>query len=667
MSVSMLGEAIVKYTANTSDLTNKVKSIKSEMSSVGEAAQKSGDGIFSSFKNAASGALSFGSQLGMTVFGIKNLAGAAVGLGEALLGPNASMEQTTVGFETLLGKGKKTQAFLKDLQNFAAATPFEFPELATDAEHMLAFGFSAKSVIPTLTNIGDAMGAMGKSNAEIDHMVEIFGQMHAAGKLNAGDMMQISSMGIPAWKMLADSMHQTIPEVQKLSSQGLIPADDAIKAVSEGMHKMFGGGMMAQSATFNGLLSTLKDNASAALRAFTGPLFDMAKSGLTKLGDLVSGPRFQEFATTMGKKVKDGVAQAGKVIQEVGGFLKSQLIPPIERLWQVIGPPILAFRDWADKVHLLQHVFEGLKTAFGGVVMLIGGSIGLFASILDFFMHVQGPGEAVRALLIGIGAAFALIKIGQFLLTVPALVGGFFAWAGAAASAAIATLAATWPILAIGAIIAVVVAGIILAIGHWGAISKWFGDVWKTVSTTVGGWFSWLGDKVHLFVTAWQIEFSYIGAQFSAFGTFIHNIISAVGKAFSGLGTLLHGIWDGIVGVVKGAINTIIGIINGFIGFIDSIQIHIPSIGVGPIHTPSFDWNGLGIPQIPYLASGGYIQSTGIAMVHAGETVVPATASASGGGTTIIFEVDSVEMSRLVNKGTDRLVRLKLGAGGRAA
>src|SRR5260221_10659364 len=140
MSVSMLGEAIVKYSANTSDLTNKVKQIKSDMSSVSEAAQKSGDGIFSSFKNAASGALSFGSQLGMTVFGIKNLAGAAVGLGEALLGPNASMEQTTVGFETLLGKGKKTQAFLKDLQNFAAATPFEFPELATDAEHMLAFG-----------------------------------------------------------------------------------------------------------------------------------------------------------------------------------------------------------------------------------------------------------------------------------------------------------------------------------------------------------------------------------------------------------------------------------------------------------------------------------------------------------------------------------------------
>src|SRR5260221_11022254 len=127
MSVSMLGEAIVKYSANTSDLTNKVKQIKSDMSSVSEAAQKSGDGIFSSFKNAASGALSFGSQLGMTVFGIKNLAGPATGLGGALIGPNAAMEQTTVGFETLLGKGKKIQAFLKAVQNFEASTPLQFP------------------------------------------------------------------------------------------------------------------------------------------------------------------------------------------------------------------------------------------------------------------------------------------------------------------------------------------------------------------------------------------------------------------------------------------------------------------------------------------------------------------------------------------------------------
>lgn len=53
-----------------------------------------------------------------------------------------------------------------------------------------------------------------------------------------------------------------------------------------------------------------------------------------------------------------------------------------------------------------------------------------------------------------------------------ALVGAFIAWASAAASAAVATLAATWPILAIGAAIAAVAAGAIYAYEHWG----WFRD-----------------------------------------------------------------------------------------------------------------------------------------------------------------------------------------------
>jgi tape measure domain-containing protein len=446
MSTQVLGEMLVRYTANISDLTAKVGQVRSELASAATAAQSSGSGMFSGFKQGINGALQFGAQIGQTVFGMQALAQGAISLGSALLEPNASMEQTTVGFETLMGKGQKTQAFLKDLQSFADATPFEFPQLSQDAEHMLAFGFAAKDIVPDLTDIGDAMGSMGKSNADIDALVTVFGQMKAAGKVNAQDMMQLTSQGIPAWKILAQAMHLSVSQVQDLSQKGLLPADQSIKMLLAGMEKMFGGGMAAQAQTFNGLLSTLQDKAGAAMRAFTGPLFDKAKQGLTQLGTIVSSKAFQDFATNVGEKLGTGLSTVANVI----------------------------------------------GTVSSGIGQFIG-----------WLKAGSAPAIAVGIALAMIAGALAAVQIGAFIAAIPALVAGFIAWGVAAWSAAIATIAATWPLLAIGAAVVLVVALIVLAVQHWGQITKWLGDVWKGFSTWFmglwNGMISWFKSVIDRF------------------------------------------------------------------------------------------------------------------------------------------------------------------------
>lgn len=357
-----------------------------ELASATKNASESSSGFGFSLGGMIGKVMDFGSKLGMTIFGIQSFIQTAEGIGQAFIGPNASMEQTTVAFETLLGKGKATQDFLKQLQQFAAATPFTFPELATDAQHMIAFGFASKDVIPYLTNIGDAMGSMGKSAADIDHIVEIFGQMHAAGKLNAGDMMQLADEGIPAWKMLADSMHMTVPEVQKLTSQGLIPADKAIKAVSDGMHNMFGGGMAAQANTFNGLLSTFQDNIGAAWRAFTGPLFDKAKIGLTDLGNLVSSPAFQSFAKTLGTDV-------GNALNSIGNTIGSIVTPALSTLGDWFGKAQKAWQDFSSHIDVkgIQKAFGDFSQSFQDNILKPLGSIGadLLKPIQDAFKNTD--------------------------------------------------------------------------------------------------------------------------------------------------------------------------------------------------------------------------------------------------------------------------------------
>lgn len=450
-------------------------------------------GFFSGIGSAIGGVVSFGAKLGQTAFGIQSLWQSFTGLTKALFSSNESMEQTQVAFTQLLGSSKAAGDYLKQLQAFAASTPFEFPELADDAQQMLAFGFSAQDVIPMLTDIGDAMGAMGKGKEQVAQIVTVFGQMHAAGKVNAQDMMQLTSTGVPAWRFLADAMGLSVAQVQKMTTDGLIPADKAISMIRAGMHDAFGGGMQAQSKTFAGILSTIQDNAMAGWRAFTGPLFEQAKVSLVTIGDLVSSKSFQDFATMMGEKV-------GGAIKSVAEFIKSTAIPAIQQfatffqnnfsgLIPVIEDIVrqvakLEFSQWKTELPIVKGILDALGSVLNSIVI---PAIQQFAMGIDKMMQwlnsASLPAQITRDLLLGIGVAIATIQIGAFVATIPALVVGFGAWAVSAGAAAVATIAATWPILAIGAAIALVVAGIVLAVQHWGDIMGWISG--KTEETRI--------------------------------------------------------------------------------------------------------------------------------------------------------------------------------------
>lgn len=562
IAIKALDQASATIRAISDALKNGMGDAAKQASHLASTSDSATSRVVSGLKDAAGGVLDFGAKLGQAVIGVQGLAQGAMGLASALLAPNASMEQTKIGFETLLGKGKATDDFLKDLSAFAASTPFEFPELATNAQHMLAFGFTANEVLPTLTDIGDAMSAMGKGSADIDRVVTVFGQMKAAGRANAGDMMQLTTMGIPAWKYLAEAMHLTIPEVQDLSSKGLIPAQTAIDALTKGMHGMFGGGMAAQATTFNGLMSTLQDNAGAAMRAFTGPLFVMAKDSLTQLGNLVSSPRFQQFATMLGEKV-------GGALQIVGQFIATTIVPAFQRFFEVVakvwpilhdeglGMLIASLQNLAGAVGeaivalsplgtLLGSVFtegnavaaaQGLVTAFYQLSPIIDGVASGIRSLTAFFQSNSIQAQIVKDLLIGVGVALAAIRIGLFLATLPALIAGFITWATTAGGAAVATFALFWPLLAIIAVIALVVAGVILLVTHWSQVASFLQGVWGAVSSWFMGMLSALGA---FFARVWQGIVSGLQAAWNA-------IVNAVRV---GVTTLLIIIFAPIIAIV---------------------------------------------------------------------------------------------------------------------
>jgi hypothetical protein len=62
------------------------------------------------------------------------------------------------------------------------------------------------------------------------------------------------------------------------------------------------------------------------------------------------------------------------------------------------------------------------------------------------------------------------------------------------------------------------------------------------------------------------------------------------------------------------------GIAKGWNDTVGSLSFNVPS------WVPFIGGKGFSMPQIPTFETGGYVPTTGLALLHAGETVIPANA-----------------------------------------
>lgn len=332
-----LSEAMEQDSAETSLFSRALDSVKGALGSLGEKfqlasneatefgekSQQSSGGLLSGFKNAAGGIVDFFGKAGLALNGAQMAWQTAIGVGKFLLGANADMEQVRVSFQAFIPDAKDLTATLADLKKFSAVTPFEAPEVNKAALALLNMKVQAKDLTSWIGNIGAAVSKVGGDGTALDEVTQIIQQMGVKGKVTTEEMLQLSERNIPAFQILADAMHVPVASLQDMISKGQL-GKDKIELLVQSMGKFGGDAMVQQGKTFNGLLSTLKDNAEQALASFTSPLFDAAKQGLTVLGNLVSSPAFQNFATGAGQAIANAFGSIGgavsRVIDGVKGF-----------------------------------------------------------------------------------------------------------------------------------------------------------------------------------------------------------------------------------------------------------------------------------------------------------------------------------------------------------
>lgn len=306
--------------------SKNVRRVGDNLETVSKQSKKATSGIkgFADKCNKMTGALSAiaAVQLGSVFTG---MAGGILNMGIASVQAAAQMRQYEIAFQTMLKSAEAGTQMLRDLQQFAAETPFDVPGVVSAGQQLIAFGFKAEEIIPMLTNLGDAASGLGLGTEGVSRLAYALGQMQTSGKLNAQDMMQLTSAGISAWDMLAQAAGKTVAEMKDLCSKGAIDSKAAVQTIVAGMNEQFGGMMAKTSDEVAGLLANIEEtagNTSAAVGKYLTEAFNI-KGILKDVSDRLG--EFQQkmqTATEQGKSLGDVIKECvpATVIGVIGAF-----------------------------------------------------------------------------------------------------------------------------------------------------------------------------------------------------------------------------------------------------------------------------------------------------------------------------------------------------------
>jgi tape measure domain-containing protein len=587
----------------------------------------------------------FGSGLLRTVGGL----GIGLGIGKLVgTGMQTAMdsELADIKFTQLLGSAGAAKAFITDLKDFAAKTPFDFPGLQDAGSRFLAVGVEANRVIPIMTTLGDATSIMGTGADGIDRATTALTQMAQKGKVTGEEMMQLTEAGVPAWDALAASMGVTTEEAMDLVSKGVVPADQMFQALESSSGDALGamkGGMEDASKTMSGQWSTLKDTLGQGL----GAIFTIALPPLTALLGFVTGtliPGIQGFA--------DMIYRWRVPLMIVGGVILAFFLPMLVATGIIIVTTMASIAaGWimmaAAAIASAIMVAWAWIVAFAPIALVIAAVIAVVAVVWYFWDEIKA----------------ALAKAWDWTKKVFQGIWSAITGAFTAVMAFIRPLWDTlWSVLTLPVRIWWTVVSAVFQLA-WAGIRWVFEQIAGFVKPLWEG--LWGGVKQVV-----QTVADWIMPKFTAVKDFVVGV-------FESIKSKVAGIWDSITGIVRRAVDSIAGIAQGIWGGLKGVI----NTGIGLLNTAINGFNGMigavnkvpgvsvpTLPTIPKLADGAFVTRPTLALIgEAGpEAVVPLDSYRRGNGAgdiTVRVFIGDTELTDIVrtqvvesNSGSARLL-----------
>ncbi|HEX3642581.1 MAG TPA: phage tail tape measure protein [Ktedonobacteraceae bacterium] len=201
------------------------------------------------------------------------------------------------------------------------------------------------------------------------------------------------------------------------------------------------------------------------------------------------GTTAQVFATAQ-QGFNQQMNQAKANIDALMIRIGTALLPVLGQLMAQVGPLITQFTAWDAKHHFIENAAKALGAALSSVISIISGLIQVISTVVHFFQQ----NEIALYMLYGVLGLVGAIILAIVIPAIITMIGSLLGLIGT-------VLLVAAPFIIIGALIGLIIFGIVKAIQNWGAIVHWLQGVWGAVS-------SWFMSMLHalgaFFVGVWN-------------------------------------------------------------------------------------------------------------------------------------------------------------------
>lgn len=318
------------------------------------------DEFSDTFNKASKGVQIAGAGFAALTTAVVATGAALAAVGTASVRAAADFEQSQIAFTTMMGSAEEAQKMLEELANFAKKTPFTLQGVEKSARQLMAVGFEADEILPTLKNVGDVAAGLGLGEEGLQRLILNLGQVQSQGKLTGRELRDFAVAGVPLLDELSKQLGVTTSEVQDMISAGEVSTDMVTKAfatmTSEGGR--FANLMEKQSTSLVGIISNIKDS-------------------------------FQLMARELGMDILP-------IVKDVADMFLKQVMPAIQPLIPLIGDALITVLETLVPYlpRLVEdgtRLFQMFMKIFDAVLPLLEPLMELTFAILEPLMDIIEP------------------------------------------------------------------------------------------------------------------------------------------------------------------------------------------------------------------------------------------------------------------------------------
>lgn len=218
-------------------------------------------------------------------------------LGMEVVNVRGEFQQLNIAFETMLGNKDKADKLMTQAVEFAAKTPFQLTDVASNIKQLMAMGIATEDVMKTVKALGDVSAGV---SVDLGRVALNYGQVATQGKLMGREMRDFMIAGIPLADELAKNLNKTKAEIADMVTAGQIGFKDVEKAFQtmSGEGGKFFNLMEKQSGSVTGQISNLSDKIAVMMNEIGTANEGMIYSGIKGVGVLIDN--YKGILSTLG-------------------------------------------------------------------------------------------------------------------------------------------------------------------------------------------------------------------------------------------------------------------------------------------------------------------------------------------------------------------------------